>query len=428
MNVTSTPVTITDPTQPVDQIVMEGHPATLTAAAAGSALVEYQWFQGATAITGATNATYTIPFAVPTNSGTYYALVHNPASSTNSRTATLTVLADSIPPAVTNIAAASSQIVIGFSEPVDAATANVAAHYTLSGGVGVSSAVINPANASQVTLTTSSPLSLGTVYSLTVSGVNDLFGNSANTTVSFARRITIDGDFGDWVGVTPIYSGPSGTDGAADFKDIYMYDDANAYYFRVTLWHDIPSSAGQFPSYVNMFFDTDNNSGTGYSAIGSELLIQSGFGYQEKNGGFNEGGINGLNWLSLPASPGTDFEFRFSKSATFASDGTPVFTTNVINYLFQGQTPAFSVLNSAPFDGSLLSYTNLPAVTVPSLPLGRLSVAAVPGAKAAVLWDAPGTLQASASLAGNGWTNVPAATSPYIVPASGGQLFFRLVH
>ena len=428
LNVTSTPVTIIDPTQPMDQIVMEGRPVTMTVLAGGSALVEYQWFQGATAIAGATNALYTIPFSVPTNSGSYHAFVHNPASSTNSRTATLTVLRDSIPPAVTNIAAGSTQIVIGFSEPVDAATANVAAHYTLSGGVTVSSAVINPANASQVTLTTGTPLSLGTVYSLTISGVNDLFGNSASTSVSFARRITIDGNFGDWAGVEPIYSGPSGSDGAADFENIYMFDDANAYYFRVTLWHDIPSSAGQFPAYVNMFFDTDNNPGTGYSAIGSELLIQSGFSYQEKNGGFNEGSINGLNWQSLPTAPGTDFEFSFSKSATYASDGKPVFTTNVLNYLFQGMTPAFTALNQAPSDGGLLSYTNQPAVNIPLLALGRLSIAAVPGANAAILWDAPGTLQASGSLTGNGWTNVPAATSPYIIPTTGGKLFFRLVH
>ena len=38
-----------------------------------------------------------------------------------------------------------------------------------------------------------------------------------------------------------------------------------------------------------MFFDTDNNSSTGYQVWGSELLVQSGYAYQEKNGGFNDG-------------------------------------------------------------------------------------------------------------------------------------------
>jgi hypothetical protein len=264
------------------------------------------------------------------------------------------------------------------------------------------------------------------MYSLTVNGVSDLFGNEASTTIAFTRTITIDGSFGDWDGVAPIYSGPEGLEGAADFKDIYMYNDANFYYFRVTLWHDIPPASGQFPAYVNMFFNTDANPNTGYSAIGSELLIQSGFSYQQKNGGFNEGGINGINWTSLPLAPGNDFEFRFSRLATFASDGTPVFPTNELTFLFQGMTPAFAVVNQAPWDGSLLSYTNGTPLSVPALPLGQLAASSVPGANIAIVWDPPGVLQFKGSLSNDTWTNLPAATSPYIVPASGGARFFRL--
>ena len=170
---------------------------------------------------------------------------------------------------------------------------------------------------------------------------------------------------------------------------------------------------------------TDRDPNTGYSAIGSELLIQSGFSYQEKNGGFNEGAINGLNWLSLPAAPGTDFEFRFSRAATYASDGTSVFPTNALTFLFQGMTPGFVALNTAASDGSTISYTNSPPVIVPGLPLGRLAAAALPNKNAAVIWDSPGTLQVTSSLQST-WTNVPAATSPYIVPSTGGNQFFRL--
>ena len=426
LTVNSTPVVINDVAQPADQFVVEGRPVTFNVVASGSALLQYQWFHGANAIPGATNAAYSIPLVVPTNAGTYHAMVSNPAGSTNSRTASLTVLLDTIPPAVVRVAAASAQIIVTFSEPVDSTTANTTAHYALSGGVTVSGAVINPSDATQVTLTTSSPLLLGTVYSLTVNGVNDLFGNTAHTTVSFTRSITIDGNFGDWEGVTPVYSGPSGLDGAADFQDIYVYNDANSYYFRVTLWHDIPSGSGQFPAYVNMFFNTDDNSGTGYSAIGSELLIQSGFSYQEKNGGFNDGfPINGLNWLSLPATPGTNFEFSFSRAATFA-DATPVFPTNVLSFLFQGQTPGFVALNTAPAGGGVISYTNAIPTIVPSLPLGHLAVYNLPGGNVAVVWDPPGTLQSSSSLGNNSWTNLPAATSPYVIPASGAKQFFRL--
>jgi len=388
LTVTSTPVIITDPTQPADLFVSQGHAATFNVVATGSALVQYQWVHGATTITNATNASYTIQSVDFTNAGSYFVTVSNPAGSTNSRTASLTVLRDTIPPAVTLIAAGAGQVVVTFSEPLDPTSANSALHYTLSGGVNVSGAVLNPSDATQVTLTTSSPLLLGTLYTLKINGVNDLFGNAAHTTVSFARSITIDGSFDDWSGVTPIYSGPSGVDGAADFKDIYVYNDATSYYFFVTLWHDIPSGAGQFPAYVNMFFNTDNDPNTGYTAVGSDLLIQSGFGYQEKNGGFNEGGINGLNWSSLPSAPGTNFEFSFSRAATFASDGTPVFTTNVLSFLFQGMTPAFAVLNSAPFSGGVITYNDIAPVTVPALPLGGMGIASVPGGNVAGLQEA----------------------------------------
>ncbi len=425
LTVSNAPIVFTDPTQPSDQVLVAGQSATVAAVVVGSPPIQYQWYQNNTAIPNATNASYTIPFLTLTNSGGYYVTVGNPAGDTNSRTAELTVLADTVAPVLTQISAMSTQVVVTFSGPVDATTAALASNYRI-GGVTVTGAAVNPANAAQVVLTTGGGLAFGTAYTLTVNGVQDLFGNVIQTAGTFARAITIDGSFGDWDGVAPIYSGPSGTDGAADFEDIYVYDDANYYYFRVTLWHDIPSTSGQFPDYVNMFFDTDNNINTGYAAgtIGSELLIQSGYSYQEKNGGFNEGAIDGLAWHCLPAVPGTNFEFSFSKSATFDSDGTPVFTTNALNFLFQGMTPGFVVENVAPASG-MISYTNAAQVST-SLQLGGLAVSGLAGGRIGVIWNSPGTLQMRTSLTSGSWTNVPSATSPYLVTNPGGQIFFRL--
>ncbi len=427
LSVSSTPVVFTNPALPADQVVVEGRSFTFNVAAAGSAPLQYQWFHGATAVPDATNASLAIASASLTDGGNYHVTVTNPAGSTNSRTAVLTVLRDTISATPINVAAASTQIVIQFSEPLDPTTANDAAHYSLSDGVNVLTATLNPGNAAEVTLTTSSALQLGTLYSLNINGVNDLFGNATSATISFARTITIDGSFADWDGVTPIYSGPEGSPGAADFKDIYMFNDADYYYFRVTLWNDIPSSAGQFPAYVNMFFNTDGDPNTGYSAIGSDLLIQSGFSYQQKDGGFNDNKpISGLNWLSLPAAPGSDFEFRFSRHATF-QDGTLVFPTNEITYLFQGMTPAFEPINQAPYDGGLLTYTNSDSIVVPPLPIGPLAISTVPGGNAAVIWDSPGTLQTRTSLETGTWENVT-ATAPYVIPATNSTRFFRLAH
>jgi hypothetical protein len=256
-----------------------------------------------------------------------------------------------------------------------------------------------------------------------------LFGNTAHVTGQFARDITIDGSFDDWTGLAPVYSSsaPSGNTDAADFEYIYMYNDANYYYFRVTLWTDIYPAAGHFPAYVNMFYDTDNNPATGYSAIGSDMLVQSGYSYSEHtNNAFNDGyGINGLNWLCLPAVPGTNFEFQMSRAATFAQDGTAVFSTNVIDFLFQGMTPSFVVENTVPPNGGVVSYTNASVVSVPSLLLGLLAINQLSGGQAAIVWFPPGTLQYSTNLDGP-WTNLPAATSPYVVPAAGPAQFFRL--
>jgi len=429
LTVTSTPVVINDPAQPADTYVVEGQPVTLHAVASGSPQLKYQWFQNNNLIPDATNADYTIAFPVLTNAGNYRVTISNPASSTNSRIAALTVLRDKVPPVITAVAAAASRIVVNFSWPVDAATANLAGNYSLSGGFTVTNALISPGDARQVTLTTSAPMLFGTVYQLTVNGVTDLFGNPAHMTVSFARTITIDGSFDDWESLSPAFSGPIGSAGAADFKDIYVYGDASRYYFRVTLWQDILPVDGHFPDYVDMFFDTDNDSATGYPAVGpvgSELLIESGAGYQEKNGGFNDGsGITGLNWESLPAAPGTNFEFSISRAATFTSDGTAVFPTNVLNFQFLGLMTTFAPLNRAPASG-VISFTNIDTVNVPSLPPGRISVESLAGGKVALAWDQPGSLQGRGPLNSGSWTNVPAATSPYVIPASGGQSFFRL--
>ena len=426
LTVSNIPVSVT--TQPTDQFAVEGRPAAFSVTVSGTPTIQYQWSFAGNPIAGATNSSYAISACDPTNAGLYEVTVSNPTSTTNSDSVSLTVLKDVIPPNITAVSAAVNSIVITFSEPVDPGTAATAANYTVSGGVTVLSAVQNPGNAAQVTLTTGSTMNFGTVYTLLVNGVEDLYGNPAKVSGQFARDITIDGSFSDWTGLTPVYTSaaPSGNTDAADFAAIYMYDDTNYYYFYVQLWTDIDPSAGQFPYYVNMFFDTDNNASTGYGSIGSEMLIQSGFSHQEKDGNFNDGyAINSLNWLCLPAAPGTNFEFQMSKAATFGEDGTPVFTTNVLNFIFQGATPAFTIENEVPPSGEL-SYTNVPSVSLATLPVGKLSIATVAGEQAVVAWDPPGTLQESSSPVGGTWTNLPSATSPYLIPVTGAKQFFRL--
>src|SRR5688572_33277056 len=116
------------------------------------------------------------------------------------------------------------------------------------------------------------------------------------------KRITIDGSFADWAGVPVAYADASETTAGSDFRDVYVANDENYIYIRFTLYtNDSP-----FTSRNNIFIDADNNSGSGFHPLGlgfgSEMLIQSGSGYQEKNGGFNEGPINDLGWSASPTA------------------------------------------------------------------------------------------------------------------------------
>ncbi len=79
-------------TQPASLAVTVGQTATFAVTAAGTTPLSYQWQRGATAITGATSASYTTPATVSSDSGSQFTVVvTNAIGSATSNTATLTV-------------------------------------------------------------------------------------------------------------------------------------------------------------------------------------------------------------------------------------------------------------------------------------------------------------------------------------------------
>jgi hypothetical protein len=79
-------------TQPTNQTVVAGQPATFTVTAAGTAPLSYQWQKAGTAISGATSSSYTTPATLPSDNGaTFVVVVSNAGGSVTSATATLTV-------------------------------------------------------------------------------------------------------------------------------------------------------------------------------------------------------------------------------------------------------------------------------------------------------------------------------------------------
>jgi len=175
--------------QPAPVTTNQGGTATFSVAASqGSAHLIYQWQESAinnptpTNIANATNAFYTTSVLLPGDNGdTFDVQIIVPGVSTNlSNPATLTV--NDVPPVVVSAGTAiwnQSVIVVIFSEAVDPITGTNPNNYSLSPGGKVLSAAIGDAP-NKVILTTS-PLTPGTAYSLTVQNVLDLFNNTIVT-------------------------------------------------------------------------------------------------------------------------------------------------------------------------------------------------------------------------------------------------------
>jgi hypothetical protein len=89
-------------TQPANQTVTSGQTATFSVTATGTTPLAYQWQKGATAISGATSASYTTPATATSDSGsTFSVVVSNSAGRITSNAATLTVNAAPVAPSIT---------------------------------------------------------------------------------------------------------------------------------------------------------------------------------------------------------------------------------------------------------------------------------------------------------------------------------------
>lgn len=74
---------------------------------------------------------------------------------------------------ISDVTGNGSQIVVAFSQAVEAVEAEKVANYLLDNGVTITSAVLSPTTPTTVTLTVDQTLIAGTNYVLTVSNVQD---------------------------------------------------------------------------------------------------------------------------------------------------------------------------------------------------------------------------------------------------------------
>ena len=206
---------------------------------------------------------------------------------------------------------------------------------------------------------------------------------------------------------------------ASDYQNIFITNDASHIFIRVSLY--AASDLAIF--YNNIFVDGDNAS-TGYSfRLGSEMLIQGGAGYQQKNGGFNEGGATGLDLALAPAAVGTDFEWRVSRRAAFETDGQPVYGGGEVTFRFELISNLWALLDSVPQGGG--GGVTLTLAELPPMPPGSLQARLANGA-VEITGTGSGPLESKDTLGTGAWTAIPAAKSPYRPEATAAQRFYRL--
>ncbi|HEX7863108.1 MAG TPA: lamin tail domain-containing protein [Verrucomicrobiae bacterium] len=192
---------------PQNRSVVEGQEASFTVVNSNSDPVTYQWQSNLVNIAGANSATYTIS-AVPlgANNSRYRCLLSNSLGTATSSEATLTVTADTQRPTIARVLnLGANTIQVTFSEAVSTATATTTGNYGVSGGIGVTGAVMG--GDTRTVLLTVSTLTFGSAYTVTVNNVRDtsvaqnvILTNSQMTFTALAYApTTIGGGTGDVV-------------------------------------------------------------------------------------------------------------------------------------------------------------------------------------------------------------------------------------
>ena len=103
LTVTADPVAPSIVTQPSNQSVMAGQPATFSVAASGTQPFSYQWAKNGAPISGAISPNYTTPATTSADNGsTFVVTVTNAAGSMASNPATLSVNPDPVAPSITS--------------------------------------------------------------------------------------------------------------------------------------------------------------------------------------------------------------------------------------------------------------------------------------------------------------------------------------
>jgi hypothetical protein len=170
-----TPGTIIITNDLVNQTVPEAAKVTFSVGATGLPRY-YQWFKNGQAIPDADGPRYVIPAAYVPDGGTYWVTISNTVSFVESAHVNLAVLGDTNGPTMLSADRLSSnQIVLTFSEPVEASTATNVLNYTITNAMGglLQISGVTLQDGTNVILT-ADPMTPGFNYVVVASGVQDV--------------------------------------------------------------------------------------------------------------------------------------------------------------------------------------------------------------------------------------------------------------
>jgi Pentaxin family. len=376
--------------QPQSTIRFAGDPVTISVAGGGSNPLSYQWkFNATNNIPGATNSSYFIGAAQFNNAGTYSCTISNSQGATNTAAASLTVL--------TTPTISYAQTVIA-DNPVAYwrlnETNGTVAHDSWGGhdgqyfnvNLGLSGYNTNdPDLAAGVGQLSPTDSYIGNIRGIDFS----TFANNA----TFSIEAWVNGG-AQMAGAGIVTFGYGGAVGAGGEQ------------FNL----DTGSSANRFRFSVR---DANNFAHNANGNIGPSNTWQHVVGVCDEPNGFVRLYVNGVSNANTTISGGIQMGTSPISIGSRQPDFRSTYTANFVGSIDEVAIYNYA-LSAAQIQNHYLAGTN---------PVVRL-YAQKSGPNVTLLWS-PGTLQSSPTVNGT-YTDVPGATSPYVISLAPARQFYRV--
>lgn len=281
----STPLPTVAPritTQPSSQTVDEGATATFSVTASGSATLNFQWFRNGSAISGATNASYTVEQVSSADNGAVYRCeINNSAGRVVSDDASLTVQMDITAPTIdAGMVRGFDQVDILFSEAVTIASAEMSGNYQITPNITVLGATLmDDGRTVQLQV---SDLADGVGYTITVNGIQDRSSGANDVAPGSNISVVYESSEGFENGIIPVGWSPL----IASRWSVVMNEGDNALHLNTTSYSPLtgerPGEIILLPnSYEDFTFEVQAKLNEPMSNANADYVLV--FGYQDKN-------------------------------------------------------------------------------------------------------------------------------------------------